>query len=83
MQLNELKDIDESAHPAPAPVLPFISDAERQRREKASKRAEASSRLEGLTISAAAKAISAEWERGEMTGAEMTERVKALYVRRG
>jgi hypothetical protein len=59
-----------------------ISDAERKRREKAAARAKASLRIEGLTRSVEAEAISKAWQRGEITGEEMTERVKALYVRR-
>jgi hypothetical protein len=59
----------------------LISDEERQRRRIASKKAEASLRLEGLTRSPQAQIISDAWQRGEITGVEMTERIKALYVR--
>jgi hypothetical protein len=69
--------------PARAPMFPLVSDDEKKRRKEAAKEAEASLRLEGLASSPAMKAISAEWERGEITSEEMTERVKALYIRRG
>lgn len=55
-----------------------LSTKERARRQNAAAEAEASLRLEGLAMSAEAKAISEEWQRGEIEAEEMMDRLKAL-----
>ncbi|TXL72351.1 hypothetical protein FHP25_25910 [Vineibacter terrae] len=52
------------------PDAATISDAERGRREAAARSARHSLRLEGLTLSAEAQALTERWVAGEITDAE-------------
>ncbi len=65
--------------PKPAKTPP-ISEEERARRMERHLQSAANLRLEGLTQSPEAEAISLDWVDGKISDGEALERVRALYI---